>query len=291
MDAALLKPDRLIEIDDRYEKEIALKAVILTSDPAYYRRTLPETDRLQWEAVSLILENLARYYPDRFSMRVSGSRTEWRNRLSGAATSFTKGDSSTLPFAPLDWIGRQVQEDLLLLEENPDGEIVLVAGQLCFGAAWSLEEKIGRSFSAIHQPVPCFEERIARPGEAMLRRLKPGRPAYRINWSISASDRLNLAPREASEWLPRRREITPENAGRLCRLRLERQTFSRLPETQGILFTIKTYLHPIEEIAEDPEKRLRLIDHLKTMPEERIAYKGLDEYLEPLLLYLESRNE
>jgi len=34
----------------------------------------------------------------------------------GETTTFTPGDAATLPLAPLDWVGRQVQEDLLVLD-------------------------------------------------------------------------------------------------------------------------------------------------------------------------------
>lgn len=48
--------------------------------------------------------------------------------------------------------------------------------------------------------------------------------------------------------------VTSENAGtRIC-TRMERETLSRLPKTRAILFTIKTYIKPLERFKKDPEK-------------------------------------
>ena len=121
----------------------------------------------------------------------------------------------------------------------------------------------------------------------MLQRLKPERPTMRLNWAIASTDQLNLAPRLAPEWTESRKTVTPENAGTHCFWRIERQTFSRLPQSGAVLFTIHTYLNPIAEIALIPERRRRLTAVLRAMPPETISYKGMADYLPALLAYLD----
>ncbi len=279
----------LIEVDhEEYEAELALKSQILESAYRYYFQCSPEAEGMAWESVGLLLQDMAQTYPDDFELTVRGKQWTWTNRLLGETVEFTRGEPASLPLPPLDWLARQVQEDLILMEEMSDGKMVCVAGHLCFGASWCLDDKIGKSFLDIHDEVPEFRERIGQPSDLMMRRLKPGRPTGRFNWSIAATSQLNLAPAIAHEWQTSRHGITATNAGERCFLRVERQTLSRLPLTRGILFTIHTYLTPIAEVAANRDRLRRLVSVLKGIPAVTLEYKGMTGYIEPLMIYLDS---
>ena len=215
--------------------------------------------------------------------------TDWtfKNALLETETTFTLFDAKALPLPPLDWMGRQVQEDLILMRENETGDSICVAGQLCFGSAWSLEEKLGKSFLSIHDPVPEFRERIGAPSDLLMRRLKPERPVSRLNWSVTSASHLNLAPKLKHEWSRSREGITPENVGARIFFRVERQTLTRLPRTQGILFTIHTYITPLAEVISDAARLKRLTSVLRDYPESMKLYKGMIPYFDTLLEYLE----
>ena len=280
----------LIEVDaGAYHAELALKDQILASDPRYYCQCPRGAEPLAWEALALLLPDMARHWPRHFTLEQGGDRWAWTNRLLGTHTAFTPGDAATLPRPPLDWLGRQVQEDLILMAAGPDGESVCAAGHLCFGASWCLDDKLGRGFGDIHGPVPGFRERIGRPADLMMRRLKAGRPTGRLNWTISATDRLNQAPAVAHEWAHLKRGITARNAGARCFLRVERQTFSRLPRTGGVLFTIRTYNTPVSEVAADPARRRRFTAVVRGIPPATRGYKGMAPFADALLRYLEDR--
>jgi hypothetical protein len=99
--------------------------------------------------------------------------------------------------------------------------------------------------------------------------------------------------------------ITKENAGQLMYLRVERQTLRRLPVSNTILFTIKTYTTKMEDVCRnDPSTSQRLADAIRNWPPEMIRYKvmilffplskhifiylqGADRYKEGLLTYLD----
>ena len=81
---------------------------------------------------------------------------------------------------PLDWAGRHVAEDLLLLDAT-DPEVPLVAGSLCFPNGWEIRSALGGSIAAIHAPVPGFAATIGGPTLALMRRLRPARPVWRAN--------------------------------------------------------------------------------------------------------------
>lgn len=287
MGTQALENGRLIEIDpDHYAPEIQLKRALLTNDQDHYLHAPQETLPAQWEVVELLLELLARDYPHYFSLTKSGKQVTWHNSLLQEVTTFEMGLAASLPYAPLDWLGRQVQEDLLLLRADTTQGIPLVAGQLCFPNAWCLEEKLGKSFLAIHQEVPLFAEHIGRSSYLLLERLKVGRPAWRLNWAIKNIPRLNLTPRYAHEVAQAQRELTSDTIGARCLLRVERQALIRLPRTQDILFTIHTYQEPIASIAQNSQHARTLLGVLQTTPPEVLQYKGIAPFAPMLIAYL-----
>ncbi|GAB3973406.1 DUF3445 domain-containing protein [Spirosoma terrae] len=284
----LTNRDRFIDVDDHYQSEVALKRQLLQELPAYYFQSAPVQDLAQWEVVDLILNNLASAYPDTFRLQCEGDQWLWQNSLLNEETSFTFGDSATLPYAPLDWVGRQLQEDLLLLSGDSAN---LVAGQLCFGNGWSLDEKMGLPFWEIHAPINPIVEPMMRSAQKLMERLPAGKPIWRLNWSIKASDQLDMTSRHTpalnqhlNDCLP---DINAENAGDHLFIRIERQILSRLRESKAILFSIHTYQNLVSrERSERPQSASLISQVLRTTPEAMLAYKGITPYFNHLINYL-----
>lgn len=284
-----LRPDEcLIEVDEpHYRDELALKASMLAANLRARFQALPGTEPHQWETVTELLPRMAREHPRHFSLEVEGERWRWRNHLLGTEAVFTPGEADGLPLAPLDWLGRQVQEDLLLMDGTREG-LPMMAGHLCFPSMWCLEEKMGRPVLDIHAPVPGFGAKLGTSTVRLMEGLKPGRAVTRVNWAITVTDRLDLEPWTLPEWKHLLDGVTASNAGERCFLRLERQTLSLMPRTGAILFTIHTYRAPVATEVEEPARRRRLAAVLRTVPPETLAYKRLTPFLEPLLAYLEA---
>jgi len=302
MNTRALVADPVIVVSPLYRQELDEKSAILAGDHRYYCQTTVGTEAMQWEAIIYLLPLLARHYPEHFSLRVAGNQWHWRNHLLGTDAYLTLNEIGSLPLRDhrgvalpdpasraLDWLGRQVQEDLILMDGNPEAGTPMVAGHLCFGASWCLDDKLGMSFLAIHDAVPQFAARIGRTANLVMQRLKEARPIGRLNWSIATSTRRNMAPRFAYLNLPTRRGITSDNAGERCFLRLERQTLSRLPRTGGILFTIHTTITPLADVVADPEHLRRLTNVIKGIPRPTREYKGMAGYFDALVDYLEAR--
>ncbi len=279
----------LIEVEEkRYVSDIALKNNILNSDYTAYFHSPPGSDSEIWELLLYVLNHMAADYPQFFQLNIANNDCIWTNSLLNTATPFKLNENDSLTLPPLDWLGRQVQEDLILMQSDFRGENICTGGHLCFGSVWNLREKLGKSFLEVHEPVPGFREQIGAQSNNLMLKLKSHRPAARLNWTIAPTDELNLNPDLISHWMPKAGEKTPQNAGNHCFLRVERQTMSRLKISQSILFTIKTYLTPISEIAPN-RKQLSLLAHaLQTLPAESRTYKGMDSYYLPLMEYIEN---
>lgn len=273
----------VVEVEQsHYRSELAIKEQILARDHRYHVQQLPGSELARWEALDLVLSELSRQYPAWFSYACNGVQRVWHNVLLGERRSFVWGDCATLPFDPLDYAGRQVQEDLLLLADAPG--VPLVAGQLCFGNAWCLDDKLGLSFLAIHSPVPIFDAAIGRSAQLLMERIKPNRPVWRTNWSVVATDQLDYAPRWRDTVHARKLQVTPENAGERVFFRVERQGLARLPQSRAVLFTIHTYCHPLAALNTSEARALAIT--LATAPHETLEYKGILPFIDALQSYL-----
>lgn len=68
--------------------------------------------------------------------------------------------------------------------------------------------------------------------------------------------------------------ITQDNAGERMYLRVERQTLRRLPKSNAILFTIKTYTTRMDDVCrDDVDTAKRLAAALRNWPPEMLRYK------------------
>lgn len=182
---------------------------------------------------------------------------------------------------PLLAAARQVQEDFILLREDDAGALRVIAGALHFPSVWRLTDKLGQEFLAVHAPVRGFADaEVGEKSRLFLKHLRPGRPVWRSNWTLQATDRLDTSPEVADDWIAGRRAVTRENAAAVLHLRIEYQKLFRLPTTGAVVFSIHTLLVPLPELAgAEPEAGLTL-GALRSLDAEVARYKGLDGYLE-----------
>ena len=184
---------------------------------------------------------------------------------------------------PLDLAGRLVQEDLCLMLPGDCG-YTLAAASLCFPSRWKLQEKLGQPLAQIHQHVPGYAHKLERPVDHFFARLKPNYPGLRLNWGIVDSPNLFLEQLTGQEdFNP---AITPDNAGEYLWLRVERQTLRRL-HSGGILFTIRTYVHPLHSLVDDLKVIRNLAAAIRQIPTPMQIYKNLLPIREALLTYLD----
>jgi dimethylamine monooxygenase subunit A len=175
---------------------------------------------------------------------------------------------------PLEAAGRLVQEDLVLMVEG-DGAFHLDAACLCFPSHWRLADKLGRPTSAVHRPVPGYEEELAARVDRFLTRLRPGVVSARRNWSVHQSAAL-FAP------VP-----SPPSPGADLWLRSERQTVRRLRDCGAVLFTIRVQQTPLTSLVHRPDVARRLAARLRAQPLTFTGYQGLAPRLPEILVGLD----
>ncbi|WP_425144870.1 heme-dependent oxidative N-demethylase family protein [Deinococcus sp.] len=294
MGGQVLRPgEGLFDLEpEHYQGEVALKRQLLTRDHRYYYRGGPDTLEAQWEVLRLVLEDLAAVHPQAVELHRRGDLWTWRNTLLELEQTFEFGNPETLPLEPLDWAGRQLQEDLVLLGESTLAPVV--GGQVCFANGWALDDRLHKSFADIHTRTPSSTMPSVRAGERLMGTLREGRSVWRTSWNFKLTGALDLTTQHKAaykaDFAARAPLLTAQTIGAALFIRIERQTFARLPLSGMTLFGIHTYNSRLDAEAADPERARRILAVLRGTPDDVKVYKAITPIEAPLLAYLEARS-
>lgn len=255
-----LDPADWIEIDRTTRAQWAAKAELLDHHPDAVYSTLPGSDEACAETLALLADHLVRHYPDIYHR--AGDRLV--NEATGQGFDLATDH-------PLAVAARLVPEDLCL-HQRLDRRYHLSAACVCFPNRWRLADKIGHSLAAIHTPVPRYQEALQKVVDDFFAMLHPSRPVWRLNWVLLDTDALYLPGNDCARAGPNP-ELNRHNAGQRVFLRVERQTFRRLPASHAVLFTIRTHVRPLGDLADHPGICRRLAAALRALPEDVATYR------------------
>jgi hypothetical protein len=166
-------------------------------------------------------------------------------------------------------IVKELNEDFLIHRIDGDKDY-LSSAHVCFSSHWFPEEKIGKSFDEIHQPVPMNLKNSKKMVEAMVY----GGIFERFVWSVIHEKRYNFHPR-----------LPYKKFDKKClevNVKIERQVTVGFPDHGFCLFILRQYL-----IEEKDLNKEALSNAIKNMTIEQKKYKSL-ENCEDLIDYLES---
>lgn len=170
-----------------------------------------------------------------------------------AAETVTRPDDVTVRLdraEPLLTLGRLVQEDFCLLERaEGEDEHILTGAILCFPASWTLAEKFLRPLIGIHIPVAVYDADIARRVQRLFDAIRPGQGLWRANALLYNDAELHHPRTEAA---PR---VRPQGVAPY--IRSERQSLTRLPRTNAVVFAIHTWVLRRENLTPAQEQALQ----------------------------------
>ncbi len=268
-----------IQIDRAYPDELAQKRRLLNERHDDVFLAADEAQPASREILDLIVAHLPRRFPEYFT----ADNGILLNRLTGE--SWPLHETAADAPQPLELAARLVQEDLCLMQPNEQGVYRLTAACVCFPSRWRLAEKFLRHAADIHRPVAFYDAHLGSAVDKLLQSLSVERPVWRLNWNVHETDALfqptgmGVGQRDPT--------IAPDNAGARLWLRVERQTLRRLPATQAALFTIRTYLRPLGELAEHPAAAAELAAAIRQMPPATFDYKSLPVFADAALAWLD----
>jgi hypothetical protein len=283
-----VKWDDWIELDNHYPRFHADKARRIAERGAKCCRTAPEAHAAARE----LLDEFRAYLPDRYPTLYQRTDKGIRNLWSGEELDTT---SPELPEDPMQTAARLVQDDLAIMFEKPDGQYYLLAGAILLPGFWRLEDKYGMPLSEIHTSgdVPQFREKLERGMMNFFRRLKPEELVARNNYFLQVDDDLAWSHSIGSEDNPHISWNTAEKNRAIEHhfFRSERQTLRRLPRSGGVVFTIRTYFHPVTEVCEEDYVPGRLASAVRSWGEDVSRYKGKEKYEGVLLEFLDRKHK
>lgn len=178
---------------------------------------------------------------------------------------------------PLVAASRLVADDLCIMQRVEDAWR-LTGAVVCFPSRWSLASKLGANLDDIHDPVPGYQRDLAEPTRQFFDRLSAERPMWRLNWTLLDNPAL-FQPK------PERRPVTGDPGS--WWFRVERQSLVRLPISDAVVFTIRTYVTSLRElVASRPETKEQLLLALDTAPPATLMYKGWEGVADALRPWL-----
>lgn len=274
------------DIDEHYVTEMNERRLTLEQDP---KRCiiLPHMLQASWDFLALVMERYSTDYPEHFQLTKNAQHWHWINRPLNIDQHFIFGDVDSLPMHPFEFISRQFQGDVALLDQR-DGDLFMDTGMITGPADWSLNFDAGMSFKQWHAPVPQLAHNLGVFDRALkfLLNLQVGQPYRRLNWTMTVNPRMDTSSETYHLWGHERGLVTAENAGHLVHLRVELQMMPRLAPSNALLFSIRTYLISLNDLCRNPAWAKRLHRVIRDLPEPIAQYKGIDEYREPLVQWL-----
>jgi hypothetical protein len=262
-----------IELDATYPAQMAERRRLLQQRRPEVLAAEPGTEAMGTELLALLTAHLPAQFPDGFTLRGSVLHNHLLEETWDVAA----------PVEPLAVVGQLVAEDFCLLRLDKQGPR-LVAAVLCFPSHWRLSDKLGHPLAPIHAPVPFYGERLARPVDRFFAALKPGRVAVRLNWTVTAiPDLFQPGGHFRNEKPPM---PIGDDVGDKLFLRVERQTFRRLPQTGAVAFGIRLHVTKLAEAVTRPDDARRLAAAVAALPPEMARYKSMLPIRDALFAYL-----
>jgi hypothetical protein len=250
-------------IDDDYVQDLAEKHRLLRDKRSQVFVELERSRAAQAEARNRVIETLLTHYADEFELNGS----QFCIRATGEEFDLTEPHMPALEVA-----ARCTQEDLVVMEERPEGWC-LTAASVCFPTRWDLPTQLGLPMTAIHERVPGYQEQLNASSNRFFDGMKAGLVFKRGNWSLMDDPALfqpsgKMQTRERSD-------LDASNAGEKIWLRVEHQTLQRLPATGAILFGIRIHRTRLDAVAEMPDAARTLLASIDTMDADMQLYKSL----------------
>ncbi|KAM5447881.1 hypothetical protein MaudCBS49596_005675 [Microsporum audouinii] len=268
-------------VDDTYNARHEVRASLFNTRNREVSQCLPEAKGACSEALKEVSSFLCKTHPGMFELKESTSGTVVRNKRMGEEFPLENG---SIP--PLEAAARLAMEDMTILLKNDNGDHYVAATSSAFLIGWSANTRMGSTLNEMHAPVPQWARQIAFSVNKFMARLTPESPMERSSYFIQV-----IQPDEPWEsilfqpegLLQDHTKPTPERV----LIRRERQTFSRLPVSNGILFTVKTTVSFLQDL---PLAELQLLaKDFESWPEDMAAYKGRSHWGETILSFCQAK--
>ncbi|KAI5965592.1 uncharacterized protein KGF55_000954 [Candida pseudojiufengensis] len=297
-DWLLIEPTYLNRIENKFK-------IINNCHPDYpidkdtRSSTLFITDEA-YEAVIEFYNIVMNYMLVKYPTCFSSNETEITNLITNE--SYPRFGKGINPLKLQEYLVENIEEDFIILLKDPTKihekngeEYFFKAGVFAFAAGFDPLERFNKPLTFIHERIPGYVEKLKLSMNKFFNRISSNQFVTRSNWSIQSHNKFYVDDNNKGHNLPEDhiQKPIPYNEMKFNEYyyRSERQVLTKLPKTEAIVFTIRTYLIPLSEVkAEGKEVRERLIGGIKGFPEDIARYKRASEWGPSIIQYLEEDN-
>ncbi|KAF5234308.1 hypothetical protein FAUST_7693 [Fusarium austroamericanum] len=186
-----------------------------------------------------------------------------------------------------------VQEDLIIMAKEDDGQYHLDGAAVCLPGFWRVKEKYRMSLDTLHieAGVPHYQEKLQKSMNRYFDKMGPEQTITRNNLDDGLHWSHRMGPQNGNDpasWATANDQGITIND---LHFRSERQTLRRLPKSGVLLFTVRTYFEPISKIAQEPHIPGRLAEAIRNWDDTVSHYKGKSHWDKILLPYLDKQHE
>ncbi|KAF4499094.1 hypothetical protein FAGAP_4741 [Fusarium agapanthi] len=279
--------DRWIEMDKYYPRYHDIKAAELKNDFEGHVKFVdtPELRLACFEVYDEVTGYLTERYPNIFTI----ADGFLRNAVTGEKFAHPPTD----PHTAMANAALCVQEDLIIMAKEDDGQYHLDGAAVCLPGFWRLREKYRMSLDTLHieAGVPHYQEKLQKSMNRYFDKMGPEQTITRNNLDDGLHWSHRMGPQNGSDpasWAKANdKDITIED----LHFRSERQTLRRLPRSGVLLFTVRTYFEPICKIAQEPHVPGRLAEAIRSWDDTVSYYKGKSHWDKILLPYLDKQHK
>lgn len=277
--------EQWLDVGHDHASFMALKRARLAGRPPLYYRSIERSRPAQAELLRQVVDNLLAHHGDAFT-REGDTLID---HLDGSRHDLADGDRE-----PLDVLGGIAEEDFVLFDPEA-GPALMTAASNAYTSSGRIVSCVGQGMHFAHEPVPGLNEALAARIDRVIGNVQKDKPVVRFNWFVTPigtrlypehSEAMHVERQQA---MARRLAAEPDKAGQLMWLRVEHQSFVRLPETGALAFGIHTYSDPLSSIAADRDSLSALHRLLGSYSEARLDYGGMLVTRGPVMRWIEDR--
>jgi hypothetical protein len=275
-----------IELDNEWLKYHRLKQKRIKEMGTEVYGTLPEARAGAMECIAELRKYLPARYPSLFQQTPEGIK------ILATGEEFNTVNPE---IDPMLIAAQLLQDDIAIMVEQPDSQYWLKGGAIMLAGFWRLKDKVNTPLSYIHTSgeVPKYDTHLKKGMEKFFYRLTPEAPVVRNNYFLQTDPHLDWSVSIGPEDSPNVGWNTANAATDISQIyyRSERQSVRRLPISGAVVFTIRTYFHPLTQLAEERGIPERLYKGIESWSDDVKEYRGYNKFCDVVLPYLKEKWE